>query len=613
MLKARIETLIKESIHQGLIDGSLGELQAVPDTVPVEFTKSTEHGDRAISIAMKLTKEAKIPPRKIAESIVNHLQNHSEDFQKIDIAGPGFINLTLNWKLLNESICEIIKAGANYGKLNYTDRPNSNYHKILLEYVSANPTGDLHLGHGRGAVLGSSIANLLKWAGYDVSTEFYINDAGVQMEKLAISTKQALLIEAGLLDAKLYDTENNYPLESMQEFVNRDIFFQELEPSYQADLESISLETYGDISKRIFMRAQEQILSKAQVEFDNWYSEKTNLHNAYLFHHEKSQNIQANSSENLVTKVCKMLQERGACYEQDGALWFRATDHGDERDRVLRKADGNYTYLAADFAYHLEKFARGYDLLINLWGADHHGQIPGIKGGLAALGQDPSRLEIILLQLVSLSKNGQEVKMSKRKGDIVTMRELIEEVGVDAFRYFLVENQANNRMVFDLELASKQEKDNPVYYIQYAHARCSSILRNLCGPRIDQASGKELAPLISEQELADWVKHFQQDHSIFAKAFAQCDIESTQSSKALILSLANFPEEIKDAALSYAPYKIANYLKELAGLFHQFYTHNRVICEDRDLMQARVAIVLACKITIANALSILAISAPEKM
>jgi arginyl-tRNA synthetase len=403
------------------------------------------------------------------------------------------------------------------------------------------------------------------------------------------------LIETGKIQKEVYDIENNYPLESMQEFISLKTFLEHCQDK-GSNIEELSLEFFGEIAKKIFLETQKELLSNIHVVFDRWYSEKSNLH-----------------QKDLVSKTCQLLDQNGATYLQDGALWFKAKEYGDERDRVLKKADGNYTYLAADFAYHLDKLSRGHDLLINLWGADHHGQIPGMKGGLKALGMDSERLEIILVQLVSLTKDGQEVKMSKRKGDIVLVRDLVDEVGVDAFRYFLVESQANNRMVFDLELASKQDKDNPVYYIQYAHARCSSILRNICNSRIDQENGKEIPALLTEDELLKWIKTFKSDHKLFSRAFKACTADELASSKALILSLVNFPEEIKDSALIYSPYKIANYLKNIAGLFHQFYSHNRVICDDIDLMKARLAIVLACKITIANALKILAISAPEKM
>jgi arginyl-tRNA synthetase len=595
MLKETLETIIKQSLQKALDSGHLGDLANIPEYVGIEMTKNPEHGDRAISIAMKLTKEANLPPRKIAETLKDQLTQVTGKFQKIEIAGPGFINLTLDWDLLNESISQIIKQGPIYGQLQSDERPNKKFHKILLEYVSANPTGDLHLGHGRQAVLGSSIANLLKWAGYEVETEFYINDAGVQIEKLANSTRQALLIEIGTMQKEQYDNENNYPLESIQEFISLKTFL-ERSCCKDSELENLSLEIFGEVSKKIFLETQQELLKNIHVFFDRWYSEKSNLH-----------------EKDLVSKTCQVLEHNGASYTQDGALWFKAKDYGDERDRVLKKADGNYTYLAADFAYHLDKFSRGHDLLINVWGADHHGQIPGIKGGLQALGMDPDRLEIILVQLVSLTKNGQEVKMSKRKGDIVLVRDLVQEVGVDAFRYFLVESQANNRMVFDLELACKQDKDNPVYYIQYAHARCSSILRNICNSRIDQENGQEIPALITSEELNKWIEEFKNNHGLLSSALLNCTPDQQASAKALILALANFPEEIKDSALIYAPYKIANYLKNLAGLFHQFYSHNRVICEDQNLMKARLAIVLACKITIANALKILAISAPEKM
>ncbi|MDD9898784.1 MAG: arginine--tRNA ligase [Candidatus Melainabacteria bacterium] len=589
MLKDRIEELVKEALAKNLEQGSLGELAAVPDVVPVELPKNPEHGDRAISIAMKLAKEAKIAPRAIAEAIVDKLDGQA--FSKVDIAGPGFINLVIDWSLLEDLVAQVHSQDQDFGKVPAAERADQSFESVIVEYVSANPTGDLHLGHGRQAVLGSALVNLLRSAGYKASSEFYINDAGVQMSKLANSAREALMVHRGKLKAEKYDDENNYPLAAMQEIV------EELDGKVPEDYDP---EVCKLAAKEIYLAQQKEILSEAKVEFETWYSELEHLHNG---------------DETKVDKICQQLKEAGYAYDKDGALWFKAQEFGDERDRVLRKADGYYTYLAADLAYHQDKFARA-DRLINLWGADHHGQIPGIKGALQALGNDAASLEIVLMQMVSLTKAGVEVKMSKRSGNFVTVRELIEEVGVDAFRYFLVESQANNRIVFDLELAAKQDKDNPVYYVQYAHARSCGVLRNLTQEQPDQASlaGSQVAKaLLTQDEYQTWLNDFKTNSGLFAQAFADLNKEELASTKALILALANFPEEIKDAAASYSPYKIANYIKELAALFHQFYTHNRVINDNQDLMKARVSLVAATQKVLRNALNILAIDAPERM
>ena len=606
MLREKIETIFKESIQKSIETGSLGELKSVPDSIPVELTKNPEHGDKAISIAMKLTKEAKLAPRAIAESVVANLPSNS--FAKIDIAGPGFINLTLNWQLLEEAVAEIHAQGLRaYGKFSAVERPDTSFKKPLLEYVSANPTGDLHLGHGRQAVLGSALAELLRWGGYDVSTEFYINDAGVQMKKLGESCRMAMLIHYGHASEAAYDHENFYPLESMNEFM--DEFIQQVTPNKREE-ETIEefiakahpLSYFISVAKTVFLKYQMQVLERIGVEFDDWYSEQINLHVP---------------GEHKVEEACKLLLSNGYAYEEDGALWFKAEEFGDERNRVLRKSDGHYTYLAADYAYHLDKISRGFDKLINLWGADHHGQVPGMKGGLEALGHDSKILEVILVQLVSLTKDGLEVKMSKREGNVVTVKELVAEVGVDAFRYFLIESQANNRIVFDLELAKKQDKDNPVYYIQYAHARTCSILRNLVNMQVNQSSDLGSNPVeeavLSKEELAVWLSSFKLSSGIFAENFHSLSKEELSSTRALILSLVSFPDEIREAVVHRAPYKIAVYLRNLAGLFHQFYTHNRVISENKDLMKARVSLVEATRIVLYNALSLLGISAPESM
>lgn len=547
----QISELFNEALKKSIESGQIQGLSSIPN-IPIEMPKNPEHGDRAISIAMKLSKESKIPPRSIAEILIQNVDKTL--FESLEIAGPGFINLRLNPKALEQIIKTIIKENSNYGKA------SAQSETILVEYVSANPTGDLHLGHGRQAVLGSAIAKLLKEAGYKVQTEFYINDAGNQIHKLGKSCLEAIQIQEGKLDPSDYSTEN-YPLDSILEFIQPESLPQELV------LES----DYADYAKEIFLKLQKEILQGIHVVFDQWYSEKDNLYS---------------KSPNQVERAIQELKNKNLIYESEAALWFKATDYGDERDRVLRKSDNSYTYLAGDLAYHQDKLNRA-DSLINIWGADHHGQIPSLKAGLEALGKDSTKLDIVLVQMVSLVKNGQEYKMSKREGNVVNIRDLVKEVGVDAFRYFLLASQANNRIAFDLELACKQDKDNPVYYIQYAHARACSILR--------------------QAQRTDY-RDFDCDNS-----FAKLNIDELKSSRDLILKLASYPEEILSAAQMKAPYKIANYLCELATLFHSFYTFNRVICDDLDLMKFRLNLVLSTKIVLGNALNMLDISAPEKM
>lgn len=590
MLKEKIELKVIDAIKKAIANGELGELKESPDSVAVELPKNPDHGDRAISIAMKLTKEAKIAPRNIAEAISNNIDKSG--LTAIDIAGPGFINLKFDWNTLEETIIEINSKQSNFAQLDKSNKPETEIESILLEYVSANPTGDLHLGHGRQAVLGSAMAKLFKKAGYKVDNEFYINDAGAQIEKLGKSCKEAVLVQEGLIEKDSYDEENNYPLESMLEFITKDYYQKELNGDYK----NIEEDRYAEIARLRFLDAQKEILAKANVVFEQWYSEKENLHN-----------------NGKVEAACQKLLDKGMAYEEDGALWFKAKEYGDERDRVLKKQTGKFTYLAADLAYHQDKLERGFDRLINLWGADHHGQIAGMKGILDAAGLDSSKLEVVLMQMVSLTKGGQEVKMSKRSGDVVTISDLIEEVGLDAFRYFLVESQANNRIVFDLELAKKQDKDNPVYYIQYAHARCSSILRNICEERMNTKTKKTEAPILSKTELDSWLKDFKLNKDLFESNFSNLTEEESKSTKQLILFLAQYPDLIYDAALNRAPNKIAHYLKELASLFHQFYTHNRVISDDKELIKARLSIVAATKTILKDGLDILAISAPERM
>ncbi len=615
MLSNYIANIFKQAITAAIAAGELGELSAAPDEIAVEYPKNPEHGDRAISIAMKLTKEAKIPPRAVAEAIVKHLDRSS--FIAVDIAGPGFINLRLSWQALGVALAELHKQGDSYGRL-----PARSGSKTLVEYVSTNPTGDLHIGHGRQAVYGSALVSLLKWAGYEVSSEFYINDAGAQMMKLGESVKATVLIAEGLMQESVYP-EGGYPLDSMREFIYAQNYVPRLPPPVDLDklsiegkrasLEKISINDYAILGKEIFLAAQKELLTDIGVEFDSWFSENKELYGTQG----------ANPSEPCaVIQLCDLLTQAGFTYEADAALWLRATDLGDERDRVLRKGDGYYTYIAGDLAYHCNKLRRGYDSLINILGADHHGQEPSLVAGLQALVKagalnfSREQLEVALIQMVSLQKGGVEYKMSKRAGNLVTVRELYKEVGRDAMRYFLAESQITNHMTFDLELATKKDKDNPVYYVQYAHARCCSILRTIIGEQINIGDAvtapRQEPPRLSQIELDTMLAEFNSNTGLY-DCFSALDGDAASSTRKLVLNLLAFPEEVAAAAVARAPYKIANYLRELAGLYHQFYSHNRVLVDDAVLMRARVSIVVATRIVLANALSLLGISAPERM
>lgn len=619
MLREEIEKLFIEAINKGIAASQLGELKEAPKVINIETPKNPEHGDKAVGVAMQLAKEAKLPPRKIAEVIVENIDKTK--LSNIEIAGPGFINLSVSWDMFEAGIASIHEQDSSFGRHSKEQRPDHDFEKVLIEYVSANPTGDLHLGHGRQAVLGSALESLFDWAGYYVESEFYINDAGVQIAKLGESAERAMKIVRGEMDPSDYG-EDLYPLESMKEFLKPEMF-EELESKFKKavsdieknpkmlnDLEKVETLNrmemdqsfyYAETAKNIFLKHQKDLLKDISVEFKTWFSEKT------LYQESKP-----GAEDSDLLNTIRDLEKAGLIYEQEGAKWFKSKDLGDERDRVIRKSDGTYTYLSADIAYHQNKLARSFDKLITIWGADHHGQIPSLKGALTALGEPSERLEIVLVQMVSMKEGDQEFKMSKRAGKIVTVRELIDEVGADAFRYFLIESQANNRIAFDLSLAKKQDKDNPVYYIQYAHARCCSILRTVTNPQLDQDQMKELAPVLSKEDLDKLLIEFKNSQSRFTQ-FDDLSEEEKKSTKALIIHLLNFPQEIGAAALHRAPHRIANYLKDTAALFHQFYTHNRVISDNQELMKARLTIVVATQKVLRNGLQLLGISAPEKM
>lgn len=614
MLSSKIRNLFQIAIDKAILVSDLGELKSFSGYIDVERCKNPDHGDIAVNIALKLSREAKLAPVKIAQNIVKYLDVIA--IGDISIAGPGFINIRLNWDFLESALVEIHQEKDNYGRLPKEARADMEPHRFLVEYVSANPTGNLHLGHGRQAVLGNSLARLLDWAGYDVSSEFYINDAGVQIEKLSLSAQAAIQIQEGHISKESYP-EDSYPLDSMLDVLKPEIYKSKLE----GYLDAVSLagdqakEIAGKLAKSLFLDLQKKVLADIEVHFDTWYSENENLHQVKI------------NDKNKIELICETLKaakvkqedsehEVSAVYEEDSALWFRAKSFGDERDRVLRKSQGVFTYLAGDIAYHKDKFDRGFDKLINVWGSDHHGQELGIRGAIQAIGYNPDQLELIFIQLVSVKEDGVEKKMSKRKGTIVNVDDLLAEVGKDALRFFLVDSQANNRMVFDLALAQKHDKDNPVYYIQYAHARSASILRNLVSPRINIVDNTEEAAIFEVDELERLLNEdFKTFSANFKKLFSDeyHSEEQLKTIRSLVLELIELPKLVIDAADIRAPYKISVYLKNLASLFHQFYNENRIIGENEEVMKARLSLVAASKIVIKNALSILAISAPEKM
>ena len=537
----------KNAIAAGVVkDGTLPEVQL---TVPPK----KEFGDFASNFAMQSARALRCNPRVLAQYIVENLD--CPYVKKAEIAGPGFINFYLNPDWVYDMLARIVEAGENYGNL-----PKASDEKIQLEYVSANPTGPLHVGHGRGAAVGSALANLLKAAGYDVEQEYYINDAGNQMNNLARSVNARYL---ELLGKEIEFPEDGYHghdiIDTAQRIINKygDRFLQMEEAE--------RLEEFKTIAYQEKLAALKEDLERFNVRFDVWFSEKT-LHEA-----------------NKIKEACERLLEKGYMYEQDGALWLKSTAFGDDKDRVVIRDNGVPTYFAADIAYHANKFGRGFDRVINLWGADHHGYIARMKAAMRCMGYQPEQLEILILQMVRLLRDGQEVKMSKRTGQSVTLNELIDEVGTDAARFFFVMRSIDSQLDFDLDLAKKKSNDNPVFYVQYAHARICSIMRQVAEAGI-KVQGKGDYKLLTEPVEVDLIK-----------------------------KLGEYPEMLATAAKERAVQQVAHYVYDLAGLFHSAYNQCRILGVNEDLQQARLAMVMAVGHVVRHALSILGVSAPEKM
>ena len=582
-MKDQLQDLLKKCIQDLINEGLINEM---PPKVRLDHTKDKSHGDYATNIALMLAKQAKTSPLELAKIIVNQLEDASF-IKKTEIAGPGFINFFLSDASSTSIVSEIIELGEMYGKSEIGKGQS-----ILLEYVSANPTGPLHVGHGRGAAYGATVSNLLRNIGFKVDNEYYVNDAGRQMDILTVSIflrylslcgEQIRFPDNGYQGQYINDIADSIVVESGESFKqSADIVFENIckdgieggdKESHIDELIVRAKDLLGDNFQTIFQVGIESILGGIKddladfgVRFEKWFSEQSL--------------IDSGLSESCITK----LKDSGHIYKKDGALWFKTTNYGDEKDRVVVRDNGNHTYFASDIAYHLEKLERGYDKIINVWGADHHGYIPRVKASIGALGHKPDKLEILLVQFANLYRGGQKVQMSTRSGSFVTLEDLRKEVGNDAARFFYILRKSEQHMDFDLDLAKSKTNENPVFYIQYAHARICSVFR--------QANEKGFESNLEEANLS---------------------LLTEEVEKNILRELSRYKSVIESAAIQYEPHQLAYYLRDLATQFHSYYNACTFILEDQDLTQARLSLIHAAKQILRNGLSILGVGAPESM
>jgi len=549
LLRSRIIETLQACNRDGRLTSGL-----IPDFV-IEVPNQSSHGDFATNVAMLLAREEKKAPRQIAEVIVAAL-GADPLWSKIEIAGPGFINLFIANPSWYGVLDEVMQKQDAFGRSDF-----GRGRKIQVEFVSANPTGPMHIGHGRGAAVGDAVASVLQAAGFDVQREYYVNDAGNQVVTLGNSIWMRM--------RELRGETISFPEDGYQADYVRDLARQLLEqdPSVIELDDAAIVKHCTAFGVKTVLTWIEADLEAFGIRFDNWYSEQS------LY------------DRDMVNIELGKLAAKGLTYEQDGALWFRTTEYGDDKDRVLIKSDGSPTYFASDVAYHMEKFERGFETVIDVWGADHHGYVPRMKAVLAGLGHEPEDLDVLLIQMVNLLRDGQPFTMGKRSGNFVTLREVVDEVGRDACRFIFLMRRSDSHLDFDLELAKQQSNDNPVYYVQYAHARICSINRNAAEQKIElpKPGAVDFSCLEQEDELA-LAKH-----------------------------LSRFEETIVGAAENHEPHRIVFYLQELAAQFHSYYNKSKVLVDDLPTSQARLYLVNSVRIVLANALKLLGVSAPETM
>lgn len=552
-----LKNIIEQAVKKAVSNGALPEAE-MPQ-FNIEKPANKDNGDYSTNVAMAGARAFKKAPRMIAEAIASCIDLDGTAFDRVEIAGPGFMNFFLSQQFYSNVLKDVFSCGKDYGKSDYGQGK-----RVLVEFVSANPTGPMHIGNARGGAIGDCLASVLDWAGFSVNREFYVNDAGNQIEKFATSLEVRYLQH---YDSSVELPEDAYHGQDIVEHAEN--FIKEYGDKYVNADSKERRKALVDFALPKNIAGLERDLGRYRITYDKWFREST-LHN-----------------DGSVQRVIDALKEKGVTYEQDGALWFKASEYGNDKDIVLVRANGLPTYIVPDIAYHYNKLVtRGYDKAIDVLGADHHGYVPRMKAALTALGLDASRLDCVIMQMVRLVREGETIKLSKRSGKAITLNTLIDEVPLDAARFFFNLREPNSHFDFDLELAAKQSSENPVYYVQYAHARICSIIKKAQeqGVELKTPSDDELALLNSKEE------------------------------KDLIRHLSLLTDEIVSAAKSYDPAKITHYVIELATLFHKFYNAQRVMLDDNEgLMQARLFLCKAVKDTIYNTLTMLKITAPEVM
>ncbi len=556
LTRESIKDIIVNAARRAIANGSLPEAE-LPN-FNVEVPADRAHGDFAVNAALVWAKAFRSNPRKIAETLAENFDFEGTYIEKCEIAGPGFINLFLSDRYYAAIVNDVLKSGDDYGKSDIGQGK-----KVMVEFVSANPTGPMHIGNARGGALGDCLAAVLDKAGYDVTREFYVNDAGNQIAKFGAS------LEARYL--QIFDSSVEFPEDGYHgaDIIERAKEFSDIHGnSFVEKTEEERREALVNYALPLNIEGLRTDLGTYRINYDVWFKESE------LY------------KSGAIDSIVKILTDKGLTYEKDGAVWYKATDFGGEKDEVLIRANGNPTYFAGDIAYHHNKFAvRGFDKVINIWGADHHGHVARLKGAMDAVGLDGNKLDVVLMQLVRLVRNGEVVRVSKRTGKSITLKTLLDEVPLDAARFIFNSKEPNTHLEFDLDLAVEQSSQNPVYYVQYAHARICSILRNLSADGVTVKS-------LTEDEL--------------------CVLNASEE-RELIRHISEFTGEIENSAISYDPARITRYVLDLATLFHKFYNACRVKCDDEKLMQARISLCNATKITIANVLAMLKIDAPESM